>query len=137
VSDTAIRYRKARLSDSQFVRDLRNAAADRRFYRNTEYIKQEDHVKFWSLHCKDYYIIEIYGNIAGYIGFVNSDFRIAIIEKYRGNGYGKQIIKHWLEELKHKLIYVHKENKRSLRTFEANGFSRISDDGTFVCLRRE
>ena len=137
MSDTRIHYRKAKISDSSFVRDLRNNPDDRKFYRKKDYINPEDHARFWGLHWKDYYIIEIDGNISGFLGFVSNDFRIAISEEYRGKGYGKKVIEDWLKEFKQKLVYVHKMNKKSLRIFEANGFRHVSDDGVFACLKRD
>ena len=128
------KYRKARSSDSGFVRELRNNPADRGNYRQQGYIGKEAHEEFWRRCWEDYYIVEIDGEAIGYFGFVEGDFRIAICREYRGQGVGTQVVKDWIEKFAGRCVYVHKENKQSLKIFLANGFLVKSMSEEFACL---
>jgi len=127
--------RKAGLKDVFYVFSLRNLASDRELYLSTKRISLLQHLSFWLRYWHCYSICWAGSTRIGYCGIVKDDFRFAVEPKYRGKGFGKNIIKVNIDFLRGKLVRVKKENKASLKSFEANGFKIVGQDDNCLYLQ--
>ena len=71
----------------------------------------------------------------GYCGIVNNDFRFGLIPEQRGKGLGKLIVQKYKSKLKGLDVYVHKDNKASIRCFESNNFMFTGKSGEFLIFK--
>lgn len=99
--------------DAYFVYELRNSKEGRDVSLSQEFIREEDHVKWFNKRYLQYKIILYYEEKIGYLrtdekGFIS----IMLIKKYRGMGIGT----HLLERTTGKAIILF-ENKPSLKAF--------------------
>lgn len=66
---------------------------------------------------------------------------IAVAKEYRGNGYGKQLLKQFVEKLPtaYKIISleVSKTNKRAMNLYQSFGFEEIEEHGDKVLMQRK
>lgn len=123
------------MKDVFFVYNIRNLACDRELYLSTHRISFIQHLSFWIRHWHEYKICWLGNTKIGYCGIVNDDFRFAVDLRYRGKGFGKEIIKQNIDSLSGKLIRVKIGNHPSAKSFTANGFTIVGQDETCLYLR--
>jgi len=82
--------RKAKLSDGDFILNLRNKSYVKTNSWNTNIIKQGDHLKFWKENYQKYWIIEIPGDTisVGFVRVMDNEVSIAVLEEYQNQSYG-------------------------------------------------
>jgi RimJ/RimL family protein N-acetyltransferase len=140
-------FREAEVHDSLFVLGLRNANEVRKFAVNSDEITVSDHLSWFEKRISNqtngpFWIVEYSDLKIGYIRFDASqesdwEVSIAISERYRGKGFGKQILKIGIgkfQEIKPNALVIariHQENFASIATFVALGFTQIDCDKAF------
>lgn len=140
--------RSVNLSDAEFLYQWRNDEDVRKNAFHTEQLVYEDHLSWLksTLYGKSsvYFYILMDADIAvGQIRMNEQDngdglITYSIGREHRSNGYGKQIIRLFEEEMmkknkKIKLIaYVKKHNIASQKVFEYRGFWRKEEQDFFV-----
>tara|TARA_Y100001933_G_C18604463_1_gene399435 strand:+ start:120 stop:536 length:417 start_codon:yes stop_codon:yes gene_type:complete len=132
-------FRKAGLNDARFVYDLRFLLCDQNSYFTVKDIDFKRHCVFWEKHYKTYTIALQDDKKVGFYGFVDNDFRYAVIPEARGRGIGLELISHAIKIDKLCEAKVLKSNLPSLKCFNKAGF-RIKDDAVekgqeYVILR--
>ena len=130
---TTLEYRNAGLNDCQFVYELRTLKDDKYKYEKTVSTYKK-HKSFWRKYYESYRIISYENAVIGYFGLVEEDFRIAIVENYRGRGIGSKVIEDNKKLLKNKIIKIASHNKQSIRIFEKNGFYKTREESRFIFM---
>ena len=103
------KIRKGSLNDSQEVYNLRFLESDLGNYFNREVVTYKEHQKFWIENYMHYHIALMGVEFAGFYGYVNNDFRYAVVPKYRGQGIGKKLV----EDALRKLPYQNNKSNRN------------------------
>ena len=129
-----IEYREATLADCRFVYELRTLKDDITKYEMTV-ATYNAHKNFWKKYFDSYKIISFENTVIGYFGMVEEDFRIAIIQSYRGMGIGSKVIEDNKSLLRDKLIKIAYHNKQSIRVFEKNGFCKTGEEQKFIIMK--
>jgi len=135
--------RPAKLSDSEFVYNLRTRNEDSQFYLTGNKISKKVHVIFWQKHFSWYYILELDSVRVAFLGMVDSDFRFAVVPEQRGKGLGKLMVSYATKHLGVTQVKVSAYNYASLRCFCENGFTVVNQhssedsDGYFILRRIE
>jgi RimJ/RimL family protein N-acetyltransferase len=128
-----ITARAARIKDGFFVYQLRNNANDQKYYGESG-IEPLGHLRFWLKYWKDHTIYSLGEKKIGYSGIVKEDFRYAIIPQYRGQGYGKEIVRASLDRLTGKTVRVKRNNHASIRIFNSHGFTVTEEEEDWLLL---
>jgi ribosomal protein S18 acetylase RimI-like enzyme len=108
----------------EFVRNLRNHPEVKKGFINQQNIDWLTHKRYMSAHSKDYWVLLKDGNPIGFVGSVDGDIRIAIVPEESGNGYGKILINHVMEQRPLSQAKVKLKNEASIRMFEGCGFEK-------------
>ena len=98
----------------EFVRNLRNHPEVKKGFINQENIDWLTHKRYMVDHSKNYWVLLKNGNPIGFVGSVDGDIRIAIIPEESGNGYGKILINHVMEQRPLSQAKVKLENEASI-----------------------
>ena len=106
------------------VLSLRNSENGKNTFLVNLDIDDESHLKYMNIHSNDYKIILIDGEFGGYVGVVDMDFRICIVDKFRRLGVGSFALSVMMEKYPDKFINirVREDNHVSRRFFNRNGF---------------
>ncbi|WP_196757641.1 GNAT family N-acetyltransferase [Prochlorococcus marinus] len=110
------------MNDALKVYNLRFLQSDLRNYFSQEVVTYKEHQSFWIKNYRHYHIGVIGVEFAGYYGYVNNDFRYAVIPKYRGRGIGKKLVADALRNYHIKTIRVIKTNLSSIKCLKKCGF---------------
>lgn len=149
-----ISWRMARLSDADFILDLRNEPVSRKYSRQEKEIPQEEHY-FWfrsrllNLDREPIYIFSEAGLDFGYsrldeINALEGQFEISLVVdlKMQGRGFGANLIDLTISTAAKQMTilkiiaFVNFENLPSLRVFQKTGFFEESRTNDFVKLSK-
>lgn len=106
----------------EFVRQLRNNEQVKGGFINQEHISESAHRDYMMEHSDDYYLCKVDGELAGYVGVVDGDIRVATHPKFQRMGVAEFMIG-FISELKPKAVAkVKVENEASLGLFAKAGY---------------
>ena len=96
-------------------------------FGNNKPINKKDHYCFMEKNYYDYfvYLDEVQNNtVAGFVGCVNNDIRIAIKNEYKRLGLAKDLIYFIKKKYPNSFAKVKSDNIPSLKLFESCGFKK-------------
>ena len=122
-------FRNAKYDDAKFVYNLRFRIEDKKSYFTEKDIDFNSHCLFWSKYYTYYTIALINGQEVGFYGFVENDFRFAVVPEKRGEGIGIQLIKNAISRHNLRQAKIINSNYASIKCFEKAGFRVIDNAG--------
>ena len=141
-----IKLVKSKPNDSKFLYTLRNSSEIRAISINKKKISFKEHTTWFALQRKnkkfDTYIIKNNSKKIGYIRTFESNknnlISIALIEKYRNNGFGSKSLSIFekKKKLKNLTAYVLKNNYKSLNFFFSCNYYIESEKKNFFIMKK-
>ena len=139
--------RRAGKSDKKIIRDfvlktdeyyLRTCPTFAKNYnKNPDKIRKQSETFVDRINIRDFHIMELKGKPIGTIMEWNNDGETTLInfyvdEKYRGNGYGRILLEHVIDNMKNDycVLSVYKENKKSVDFYYKFGFKYLQEEKT-------
>ena len=107
---------------SEFIRNLRNHKAVKSGFIQQSHIEEKEHESHMTLYSYNYYVCIVEGKLAGYVGQIRDDIRVATHPDYQGKGIGKFMINELMKIHPNCVAKVKIENKASLNLFKSCGF---------------
>ena len=141
-----IKLIKAKISDTNFLLNLRNDKDSRENSGNTELIGKQDHDKWFSdqLDKNEHkiFIIKIYKKKLGYIRLQKKlkwEVSIAILKKYRNKKIGKKALLNLEKKFKKIKIFakVNKLNTKSINFFLSCDYCIIKNLKNFYIMKKK
>ena len=108
----------------EFVRNLRNHPDVKQGFIQQEEILPATHKKYMKQHSRNYWILLKDSVPVGFVGSLEGDIRVAVLPEECGNGYGKILINHVMEQKPYSHAKVKIANDASLKLFESCGFKK-------------
>jgi dTDP-4-amino-4,6-dideoxygalactose transaminase len=102
------------------IRLIRNE--NREAFLHTEEIDPETHGKFMKLHSQTYRVAYHEGNMVGFVGHVDGDFRIACVPSQQRKGLAHFMYSTFLEEYPFVSVRVKRSNVKSWAFFKKLGY---------------
>ena len=115
-------FRNAKYDDAKFIYDLRFRVEDKNSYLTGGDIDFNTHCLFWSKYSPYYTIALCSGKEVGFYGFVEGDFRYAVVPEKRGKGIGIQLIRNAIDRHNLRQARVVNSNYASIKCFQKAGF---------------
>ena len=106
----------------EFIRQLRNDPRVVDGFIQSSYItieQQKEYMKKYS-HC--FFVCLIDEELAGYVGVINEDIRVATHPDYQKRGVGKFMLEQIKNKFPNALAKIKITNEASLKLFESSGF---------------
>lgn len=116
--------RKAKISDSKDVFNLRNKDYVRKVSWNPDSITWKEHIEFWKNNYQFYWIIQSCSD-GGFIGFVrvkNDEVSIAVLKEFWNKRYGYFALQEIMKHCPNMRCEVKLDNIHSLYFFVKCGF---------------
>ena len=115
---------------------LRNSKTAINGFINQDSITPEEQIKYMKVHNDSYYIC-IEDNIpVGFIGSIDNDIRIAVIEQYRKKGIGKFMLNEFMNFNPDGIAKVKIDNIASINLFKSCGFYCYKKDFNFIYFKK-
>lgn len=106
----------------EFVRKLRNDSNNLEGFVKTNFITEQDQIKYMSEYQKYYYICLSDNIPVGFIGEINGDIRICTDHNFKNNGIGKFMVNELLKLNSNVFAKIKVTNDISLKLFKSCGF---------------
>jgi len=108
----------------EFIRNLRNHPDVKQGFIQQEEITPATHKKYMKRHSRNYWVLLKDDTPVGFAGSIEGDIRVAVLPEESGNGYGKMLINHVMEQKPYSYAKVKIANDASLKLFESCGFKK-------------
>ena len=118
------------------ILDLRNHPAARPGFVNQEAIDKDTHYRFMKQNGDKYIVCLIESEFVGFAGSVDGDIRVAVRPEFQGRGFGKYLIRNLIYKFPQSCAKIKKENKSSIKIFEANNFVKTGEDKEMIYMER-
>jgi len=116
----------------EFIRCLRNDDRVKSGFIQTREISIEEQSAYMEKHGKNYIIVLVEGNPAGYAGSIDRDIRVCVHPDYQGKGIGCVLINSLMEKFPESYAKIKVENDASIRMFNKCGFKT-----KYIIMERE
>jgi GNAT superfamily N-acetyltransferase len=106
----------------EFIRQLRNDERVKHGFIQSAYITPEQHEKFMEQHSDCFYLCILDEQLAGYVGVINDDIRIATHPDFQKKGVGKFLLSEIKNVFPSACAKIKIDNEASLKLFQSAGF---------------
>ena len=121
----------------EFIRNVRNDPKMQRGFVDVTQITSEEQINYMNKHNDDYYVCLSENNIPiGYIGEIDGDIRIAVIEEVQKMGVGKFMVREFMKFRPNSYAKMKFDNIASKKLFESCGFIFTHKDENFYYYKK-
>jgi RimJ/RimL family protein N-acetyltransferase len=108
----------------EFIRRLRNMSGVRQGFIQQEEISEIEQASYMLENNDNYWVCLADGEVAGYVGIIDNDIRVATHPDFQGRGVATFMINQIIVLCPKAIAKVKIENEPSLKLFERCGFKK-------------
>lgn len=123
----------------EFIRHLRNDDAIQEGFIEKVNITSEQQKKYMSKYNEYYYVCldELKNIPIGYVGSIDNDIRVAVVQEYQKKGVAKYMINELIDLHPDSFAKVFHNNFPSINLFKSCGFKEVMHDSKFRYFKKE
>lgn len=123
----------------EFIRQLRNDDIIQKGFVEKVNITSGQQIEYMSKYGEYYYVCFDKSNnkLIGYVGSIDNDIRVAVIEEYQKKGVGKYMINELMNLHPDSYAKVFNDNVASIMLFKSCGFKEVMHDSKFLYFKKD
>jgi len=106
----------------EFIRQIRNHPEIKDGFIKQDIISSADHKKYMQKYSSYFYLCLYKNSLAGYVGCIENDIRVATHPDFQGKGVAKFMITEIMKKHPEAIAKIKVKNEASLRLFQSCGF---------------
>jgi ribosomal protein S18 acetylase RimI-like enzyme len=109
----------------EFIRQLRNHPDVKEGFIQQGEISRDEHWEYMNKHSSCFYVCLYKNKLAGYVGCIEDDIRVATHPDFQGHGVAHYMITELMKRHPAAIAKVKIQNAASVKLFESCGFKKI------------